>query len=153
MLNFPHNWLHFNFGICNWIKVLLPHWLKRFIPIFAFMCCPFVVCVMTGVSNKAYSDTCDCLLNEFQITPLHKQLQEHSSNWEYIRLYSDYVVISVSVSWQSHLSIRVCVCRLLQDHHRVQSCSDRSTVCWLFHSPLPANRRKSSPYRRYTMCG
>lgn len=38
--------------------------------------------------------------------------------------------------------------RLLQDHHSVQSRSDRSAVCRLFHSPLPAYRRKSSPHRR-----
>lgn len=46
----------------------------------------------------------------------------------------------------------VCVCRLLQDHHSVQSRSDCSAVCRLFHSPLPAYRRESSPYRRYTVC-
>lgn len=49
------------------------------------MCCPFIVCVMIGVSNKAYSDTCDCLLNEFQVTLLNKQLQEHISNLEYMQ--------------------------------------------------------------------
>lgn len=160
MLNFHHNCLQLSFNFDNYIyviviKVLLPHRQKHFIQIFAFMCCLFIVCIMIGVSNKAYSDTCDCLLNEFQVTPLHKQLQEHTSNWEYIRLSSGYVVaVSVTASWRSHLSICVCVCvyRLLQDHHSVQPCSDCSAVCWLFHSPLPAYRRKSSPYRRYTMC-
>lgn len=47
------------------------------------MCCPFILCVIFGVSNKAYSETCDCLLNEFQVTLLHVQLQEHISNREY----------------------------------------------------------------------
>lgn len=86
------------------------------------MCCPFIVCIVIGVSNKAYSDTCDCLLNEFQVTPLHKQLQEHTSNWEYVRLSSGYVVaVSVAVSWRSHLSICVCVC--LQAATRSPQCS------------------------------
>lgn len=44
------------------------------------MCCPFIVPLMIGVSNKAYSDTCGCLLNEFQVTLLSKQLQEHICN-------------------------------------------------------------------------
>lgn len=45
----------------------------------------------------------------------------------------------------------VRVCRLLQNHHGVQSRSDCSVVCRLFHRPLPAHRRKSSPYRRYSV--
>lgn len=116
MLNFHHNCLQLSFNFDNYIyviviKVLLPHRQKHFIQIFAFMCCLFIVCIMIGVSNKAYSDTCDCLLNEFQVTPLHKQLQEHTSNWEYIRLSSGYVVaVSVTASWRSHLSICVCLC-------------------------------------------
>lgn len=44
------------------------------------MCCPFIVSLMIGVSNKAYSDTCGCLLNEFQVTLLSKQPQEHICN-------------------------------------------------------------------------
>lgn len=46
----------------------------------------------------------------------------------------------------------VCVCRLLQDHHSVQSRSNGRVVCWLFHSPLPAYRREGSSHRRYAEC-
>lgn len=51
-----------------------------------------------------------------------------------------------------HTDMYVCVCRLLQDHHSLQSRADCCAVCRLFHSPLPAHRRESSPYRRYSVC-
>lgn len=44
------------------------------------MCCPFIVDVMIGVSTKAYSDSCDCAVNEWLMTLLPKQLQEHTTN-------------------------------------------------------------------------
>lgn len=117
------------------------------------MCCPFIVCVMIGVSNKAYSDTCDCLLNEFQVTLLNKQLQEHISNLEYMQwLLCCSQCNSFMAAPLNDRYACVCVCRLLQDHHSVQSRSDCSAVCRLFHSPLPAYRRESAPYRRYTVC-
>lgn len=42
-------------------------------------------------------------------------------------------------------------CRLLQDHHGVQSRSDCSAVCRLLHSSVSADGRKGSPDRRYEM--
>lgn len=49
------------------------------------MCCPFIVVVMIRVSTKAYSDSCDCPVNEWLMTLLPKQLQEHTTN---IRTYN-----------------------------------------------------------------
>lgn len=126
--------------------LVLFHYLYYALQILAFMCCPFILCVMTGVSNKAYSDPCDCLLNEMNFSPLCKQLQEHSLNEEYIHLGTwNYDVPSRQ---NNDTNICVCICRLLQDHHSVQSCSDCRAVCRLFHSPLPAHRREGSAYRR-----
>lgn len=73
--------------------LVLFQYLHYALQILAFMCCPFILCVMTGVSNKAYSDSCDCLLNEFHFSPLCKQLQEHSLNEEYIHLCTWYYVV------------------------------------------------------------
>lgn len=42
------------------------------------MCCSVIVDVMIGVSSKAYSNVCGCLLNEFQLTPLSSQLHEQT---------------------------------------------------------------------------
>lgn len=54
------------FRICN-LFVMIQHGLSyishiNFIKTFAFMCCPFIVPLVIGVSNKAYNDTCGCLV-------------------------------------------------------------------------------------------
>lgn len=46
--------------------------------LFAFMCCSVIVAIMIRVSNKAYSDTCGCLLEEFQLTLLSSRLHEQT---------------------------------------------------------------------------
>lgn len=43
----------------------------------AFMCCSVIVAIMIRVSNRAYSDTCGCLL-EFQLTLLSSRLHEQT---------------------------------------------------------------------------
>lgn len=60
------------------------------------MCCPFIATLVIGVSNKAYSDTCGCLWKELQVTHLHKHLQGHTSDQEYIWLCNGYKVFG---SW------------------------------------------------------
>lgn len=118
------------------------------------MCCPFIVTLVIGVSNKAYTDSCGCLWNEPDVTPSHKQLQgqNHESIWS----CSGCKVCGSCLFLQRFPcvpSTDLCVCalcRLLQDHNGVQSRSDCSAVCRLFHGPLPAHRRESSSDRRYT---
>lgn len=46
------------------------------------MCCPLVVDIMIRVSNKAYRNTCGCLLTGFKLTPLNIQLHEQNAPME-----------------------------------------------------------------------
>ena len=136
-------------------EILLPHLYETCTEIFAFMCCPFIVPLMIGVSNKAHSDACDCLSNEFQVTLLYTNsckdtslIKSKCDDALVIMLAAGCCQCNGSVTVPSNY-LYVCVCRLLQDHHSVQSRSDRCAVCRLLHSPLPAHWRESSPYRRY----
>lgn len=113
------------------------------------MCCSVIVDILIRVSSKAYSNTCGCLFKEFQLTPLSSQL--HEQTVPVVKITCDIVLVTLNLS----LLLCVCclwVCRLLQDHHSVQSCSNGRIVCWLFHSPLSAYGRESSPHRRYGVC-
>lgn len=80
-------------------------YISLILKLFAFMCCPFIVSLMIGVSNKAYSDTCGCLLNEFQVTLLSKQPQEHICNH---RELSYWDVVGPNIVSKHKMSIQIC---------------------------------------------
>lgn len=122
---------------------------KYFTQLYAFMCCSIIVDIMIRVSSKAYSNTCDCLLNEFLLTPLSSQLHEQTVPAG--KITCDIHCYGAVKPFMACVCC-LCVCRLLQDHHSVQSRSNRRVVCWLFHGPLSAYRRESSSYRRYGVC-
>lgn len=60
------------------------------------MCCSVIVDILIRVSSKAYSNTCGCLFNEFQLTPFSSQL--HEQTVPVVKITCDIVLVMLNLS-------------------------------------------------------